>query len=264
MNPRDLLAHLSHRGFTIRAEGNAAVWRPLPRPEATHRVVCVPFSGGNAAIFDSWATAFPSDVELCAVEMPGRGTRANSPAPTSIQALVDDCVQEVSQLADRPIVIFGHSLGALIAFELSRALEIRCPGRLRQLVVSAFPAPHCGNVAAKLAALPVSQELFLHEAIGAGLVARDERRQRLPRRVYAWLRSDLELCARYAYVDRERLSAGITALWAREDPIATASDMARWQKHTSGRFRVFDFPGSHFYMFHSRPAVVETVLELCT
>ena len=108
-----------------------------PRDDASARLVCFPFAGGGAATFRGWANELPGDIEVCAVELPGRGTRLGESPLASMTELVDAIHPVVARLLDRPTVLFGHSLGALVAFELAR----RDP-RIGMLIASGARPPH--------------------------------------------------------------------------------------------------------------------------
>src|SRR5689334_23313668 len=95
---------------------------PAPNPAATIRLFCLPYGGGGAHIFRDWAQALPAQVELCTVNLPGRGRRFTDPLLTRMDDLIDE-LAPVMPFADKPFAIFGHSMGALVAFELARRLR---------------------------------------------------------------------------------------------------------------------------------------------
>src|SRR5213592_2035686 len=93
---------------------------PRPNPQARLRLFCVPYAGGSSRVFQSWAAGLPPAVELCAVELPGRGTRLHEPPLTEFAALINALAEAVRPYLDKPYALFGHSFGALLSFELAR------------------------------------------------------------------------------------------------------------------------------------------------
>src|SRR5215213_10719856 len=106
-------------------------WLPLTRPWSRDGIVlfCFPYAGGGASVFRDWIGALGSSVEVCPVQLPGREGRFREPAFTRLAPLVDSLVESLGSHLDRPFALFGHSLGALIAFEFARRLRVdRRPG----------------------------------------------------------------------------------------------------------------------------------------
>src|SRR5262249_13687929 len=94
-----------------------------PRPQADIRLFCFPYAGGGASVFRGWADGLPASVEVCPVQLPGRGTRFREPAFTRLPPLIEALAESLRPHLDRPFAFFGHSLGALVAFELARYLH---------------------------------------------------------------------------------------------------------------------------------------------
>src|SRR5688572_103167 len=112
--------------------------RPQPRPEAELRLLCFHHAGGGTAFFVPWAAALPAHIELVAIRLPGRESAFSRPRFTDLDKAVDAVCAALAPLLDRPFALFGHSLGALIAYRVAQNLD-RPP---RHLFCSAFRAPH--------------------------------------------------------------------------------------------------------------------------
>ncbi|HEY1379547.1 MAG TPA: thioesterase domain-containing protein, partial [Gemmataceae bacterium] len=121
-----------------------------PRPLASVRLFCFPYAGGGASVFRGWADGLPSAVEVCPVQMPGRETRFREPAFTRLPLLIEALAESLYPHLDRPFAFFGHSLGALVAFELARRLRRDGSPEPQHLFVSGSGAPqardHSGAV----------------------------------------------------------------------------------------------------------------------
>src|SRR5512145_3388424 len=115
--------------------------RPEPNPDASLRLFCFPYAGGGSSAFRTWQAYLPPHVELCAVQLPGHETRLREPLFTSLPPLVDAFAQVLTHYSDRPFAFFGHSMGAIICFELARELRRLRRAGPRALFVSARIAP---------------------------------------------------------------------------------------------------------------------------
>src|SRR5208337_878151 len=94
-----------------------------PGPKTRLRLFCFPYAGAGALIFRNWSDALPRDIEVCPIQLPGRGTRLTEPPFTKLSCLVEALTRALIPLLDRPFAFFGHSLGALIGFELARQIR---------------------------------------------------------------------------------------------------------------------------------------------
>lgn len=113
-----------------------------PRPQASMRLFCFPFGGGGASVFHQWPEAMGDDIEIRALQLPGRETRYSEPRDKDAEYLVKNIVQALLAYQDKPFAIFGYSLGSMLAFEVCRELRrlnMRMPDKL---FLAAFHAPH--------------------------------------------------------------------------------------------------------------------------
>ncbi|NTX54583.1 thioesterase II family protein, partial [Myxococcus sp. CA039A] len=105
----------------------AAEWLAfhVPQPSAWVRVFCLPHAGGSASLFRTWQAELGQDIEVCPVQLPGRENRLREPPLRELPRVVDFLVDVVARHGDKPFALFGHSMGALLAYELTRALRER-------------------------------------------------------------------------------------------------------------------------------------------
>jgi medium-chain acyl-[acyl-carrier-protein] hydrolase len=220
---------------------------PRPNPRARARAICCHHAGGTASTFRHWFELLPTHLELSALQMPGRQDRLEDPPVTAMADVLPPLLAELRVLADRPYVLFGHSLGALIAYELASALDREGAGPVH-LFVSGRGAPHRPSLFPAISHLPAeafrarAPELF--EAMPPELWDNDEAMELL----LPMLRGDLTIADRYRWLPRPPLTLPVTALGGDRDLRVPPEDLAAWADYTRGEFARRMFPGGHFYL----------------
>jgi len=234
--------------------------KSLPQPGAQLRLFCFAFAGGSALIFRPWAAQLakliPESVEVCAIELPGRGKRLAEPPMTNLTNLIPALGAQLLPLLDRPFAFFGHSMGALIAFELCHWLRHTVQLMPAHLWVSAARAP-------QLAIEPP----LMHRLPRADLIDRLQHYQGTPISVLnnselmdlmlPVLRADFTLLETYQYQPKGLLNCPMTGLWGQQDNIVSQAEVAAWQVHTF-QFHLSAALGDHFFM--QQPLFVETLV----
>lgn len=229
------------------------VFRPLRAPSV--RLVCFPHAGGTATFFRTWADRLPG-VEVLAIRYAGRQDRLTDPFPASLAVLADEVTAALEPLLDTPLALFGHSMGALLAFEVAGRLEERHGVSPARLLVSGRPAPHRAEPTA------------YHLAGDAALLAEVERLGNPDPLVFAdpdlrelvlpALRDDYRLLETHGFA-RRRVRAGIVAYGGDRDPACGVRALPAWAELTAGGFAQRVFPGDHFYLVPCEPALVADV-----
>ncbi|MFI1202709.1 thioesterase II family protein [Streptomyces sp. NPDC020883] len=218
-----------------------------PRPDARVRLVCLPGAGSTASMYHPWSTRFPEEVEICAVQLPGRGGRLRETAYRRMEPLADALAEVLRAECDRPVVLFGHSLGALIAYEVAARLRELPGATVAALIVAAHKAPHLGSAEVSSHDLPDEELLAFLDRLGGtpeGVLARpDIRRLALPA-----LRADFELDFTYAYRERPPLDIPLCAFGGAADALVSESELDAWDRHTARTFRMRRLPGGHFFL----------------
>jgi surfactin synthase thioesterase subunit len=235
-------------------------WLPYTHPtrDSKLRIFCFPYAGGGTSIYRAWQHRFPSAIEVCPVELPGRGLRINEPPFGKLVPLVGAVARALLPYLDKPFTIFGHSMGALIGFELARHLHrYNLPGPTH-LFVSAHRAPQISNLEPPIHKLPETAfkeelrrlkgtpEVILHNSELLGLT--------LPT-----LRADFEVVETYSYITEEPLNCSILALGGLNDNQVQHHHLAPWKDQTDGTFRLHMFPGDHFFIRNAEPNVLEVI-----
>ncbi|MGW6980355.1 thioesterase II family protein [Streptomyces sp. NPDC054932] len=210
------------------------------------RLFCFPHAGAGASAFAAWPALFPPEVEIVAVQLPGREDRVGEPHPASVDAAVRTVAVALRPYLQGPYAFFGHSGGALLAFELARALRKRGT-RPGHLFLSGQPAPGTDLAGPPLHGL--SDEDFgaaLRDLDGTsdGVFTDPE----LMKLLLPTLRADFTLWENHRHRPGEPLDVPITALGGDTDPRAPVSGLHAWEEQTTGPFSVEVFPGGHFYL----------------
>lgn len=231
--------------------------RVLPK-RTRLRLVCLPYAGGGAAIYRGWEATLPVDVELCAVELPGRWARVREPAFTSMRALVDAVQDALALLPPAPTALFGYSLGALAAFELARRMPRSGVLAPIQLFVSARRAPRLPPEL-KVSHLPEDELLkYLtrrYFAIPAPLLEDPEMRGWIVRT----MRADLGCVESFTYEPERLLECPLTAFGGTRDGSTPAVELNQWSCETQAVFTAHLIPGDHFFINTNPQAVVQKV-----
>jgi medium-chain acyl-[acyl-carrier-protein] hydrolase len=235
---------------------NSWVVIPKPTPAAKLRLFCFPYAGGGASLFYTWPRALPPEVEVCAVQLPGREGRLSEKPFSDVRPLVDTLAEALTPWMDRPFAFFGHSNGALMAFELTRRL--RRDGRRGpvHLFVSGRPAPQTPLRDPPVHGLPEPeflQELRRFKGTPEEILQNAEIMEILS----PMLRADFAISETYQYYDERPLAVPISAYGGRQDGEVPEPDVEAWREQTSGAFHMRMFPGDHFFLNGDRAMVLE-------
>jgi medium-chain acyl-[acyl-carrier-protein] hydrolase len=219
-----------------------------PDPAARLRLWCLPFAGGGAAGWNPWGARLAGAAEIAGLRPPGRESRLREPPATRWRPLVEQLLAEMAPHLGRKYALAGHSLGAMLAFELARAArEGGHPGPAA-LIVSGARAPGSPRREPDLHGLPDAE--FIEEL--------DRRYQGIPPGVRSEpellalllpvMRADLTVFETYEYAAGAPLSVPVLALGGETDPHVSRGEALAWGGHTTGRFEAEFFPGGHFFI----------------
>jgi medium-chain acyl-[acyl-carrier-protein] hydrolase len=234
--------------------------RPQPRPEALLRVFCFPYAGIGASAYRAWAAELPPEIEACAVQPPGRETRLREPPLDDLGALVEALGKEIEPWLDRPFAFFGHSMGACVAFELSRSLERRGAARPLRLFVSGRRAPSVPNLEPPMSGLPDDAFVAEIQRRYNGIPEEVLRYPELVALLLPGLRADITALERHIHRPDTPLASPILALGGTGDPRVSPAELEAWRGETSGVFSLRLFPGGHFYLQSARQPLLDTLV----
>jgi medium-chain acyl-[acyl-carrier-protein] hydrolase len=229
-----------------------------PKAEARLRLFCLPYGGGGASLFRRWAARMPPGIEVLPVQLPGREGRFTEPPFNRLFPLVRALAAALRPWLDIPFAIFGHSMGALVGFELARNLRMTQSCLPKHLFLSACPAPQISNGRAKIYNLP-EPAFFdglrrLHRTPPAFLQEPELLSIFLP-----LLRADFAVFETYTYVEEHPLACPITAFCGSEDSLAGPSEVGAWRSQTTASFSMHMIPGDHFFIHGSEDLLVKAV-----
>ena len=229
-----------------RAGGDAA-------SEPRLRLFCFPHAGAGAALFRSWPEHLPHGVEVVCPCLPGRDARAAEAPLAEMAPLVRDLAHQIADLLDRPYALYGHSLGAFVAFDLAHELIRRGAPAPAQLLVSGQRGPSLPYDQTPIYQLPddafIAAVCRRHNAIPAAILADKAMLAYLTR----LLRADFTLVEAFCYTAATRLTCRITAYGGVDDPMIGREQLAAWSQETVGGFNLRMVPGAHFFP-QSHPA----------
>lgn len=224
-------------------------------PRTGTLLFCLPYAGGSATAFHGWDDCLPPDIHCLPVHLPGRGTRfAESPAIDVLE--LSQAI--VHRAAGQPFAIFGHSMGARLAFEVARQLRRDGAPLPIALFVGGSRPPHMDTPLSRIAHLPDEEFCGRVVAMGgtpAGLLDNAEVRTLL----LPALRADFAMVEAYRFRREPPLPIPIIAFAGSDDPEADPCDMTGWSAHTTAMARLRTFAGNHFFLHSEQSAVVANV-----
>jgi medium-chain acyl-[acyl-carrier-protein] hydrolase len=233
---------------------------PHPNSQAHLRLFCFPYAGTGASIFNNWWHNLPSEIEVCTVQLPGRENRWKEPLFASLLPLVETLVPILKPYLQLPFAFFGHSMGALLTFELARELRRQNLPTPVHLCVASRRAPQVLASHPPMHLLPTDEFIekvrFVNGTSEAILQSSKWTNFLLP-----ILRKDLGLCETYTYTDEAPLNCPISAFGGNSDRVVRLDEIAAWQVQTSSNFKLRMFAGNHFFLHQEREPLLNAIAQ---
>jgi medium-chain acyl-[acyl-carrier-protein] hydrolase len=221
---------------------------------------CFAHAGAGATVYSSWPQHLQEDIEVYGVQLPGREDRADEVPFASVEPLMNALMPELRSLARCPFVLYGHSMGALLAFEVARRSVAEWGYGPALLAVSGFPAPDRLSCTGPPLHQLSDEQLLEHLARLEGPRASLDD-QRVIDSILPVLRADIAACENYTYTGSPPLRCPISAFAGARDPSIAAAGLARWGFHTKGGFNARVLPGSHFFIEASRRELLNALSQ---
>lgn len=223
------------------------------------RLFCFPFAGGGASAFATWPASFPRHITVCPIQYPGREDRWGEPGCASLESLVEALASELAPLWRGQFAFFGHSFGALVAFELARALSRLGHTAPVRLFLSGARAPH----------LPPRESI--HELPDGAFLEKLRKYDGMPDEiagnadllaaVLPTVRNDFRLFEQYRFQDDGPISIPISVFGGLSDSNIPLADLLAWSARTSKSFRSRFLEGRHFFLFQSQAKLINYIVE---
>lgn len=221
---------------------------PAPKPQAALRLFCFHYAGGNALSFRTWLAQLPPNVEGCLVELPGHGMGLLKPPFTRLEPLIAALHQALLPSLTKPFAFFGHSMGALVSFELARSLRRAQHPFPLHLFVSGQRSPQVPDPDPPIHALPESEflnQLRRYNGTPEEVLNNAELMQLL----LPTLRADFAVIETYYYTHEPPLDCSISALGGLQDWKTNPANLEAWRAQTQAAFDLQLFQGDHFFIY---------------
>ena len=228
------------------------------RPRAAVRLLCLPHAGGGVAAFRTWSRALPEWIEVRAVQLPGRDARIREPLARDLGTLVEELAGALAPATEEPFALYGHSMGALLAFELTRRLERAAGPAPVHLFVAGYGAPHRHPSRSRLHLL--SHDEVVDDLRRAGVTPEPVMRDRgLMELLVPVIQADIAMCVGHGRTEADTVATPISAFAGAADTVVAPAGLARWGELTTGTFRLRVLDGDHFFPAGARDALLDAV-----
>jgi medium-chain acyl-[acyl-carrier-protein] hydrolase len=221
---------------------------------------CIPHAGGGASAYRHWASALAPHVTVRPLQLPGRESRFGEPVLTALDAALADLCRAVEPDVSRRFALFGHSMGALLAFELAHRLRNEIGLEPEHLFVSACRAPHFPPLGGVFSELPQQAFIDVVSRRYGGIPAAVLADEALMTAVLPAMRADFGILERYRASDRAPLDCPISVFGGWNDTITPQSALLAWRQHTAGAFSLEMLDDGHFYLQSKRLHLIDKIL----
>jgi medium-chain acyl-[acyl-carrier-protein] hydrolase len=224
------------------------------------RLFCFHYGGGSASIFKKWAQDLIPETELVAIQLPGREERFNEALLDNINDITNNLFLNFDYI-DKPFIFFGHSIGALIAFEFARILRVKSQIQPEHLIVSGTKAPQTPLKKApihNLSEIQFIQELRKYNGI-PNYILQDKEIMSIFMPI---IRADFKVSEIYSYHHQPPMDFPITALGGSHDDTFDNNDLELWKEQTKIYFKQYTLEGDHFFINSSYPEVIKIVNQI--
>ncbi|MFC7310793.1 thioesterase II family protein [Streptomyces monticola] len=223
------------------------------------RLVCFPHAGASATAFLRLARTLPEGLDVLSVQYPGRQDRRHEEPSRSLTALAEAVADELADSADETYAFFGHSMGAVVAYETTRLLaerEVPCP---KHLFLSGRGAPSPQPSVHDRLATDADVLAAVRRLGGTDQAVLQD--PELLEMVLPVLRADYRALGSYTWRGGPPLDVPVTTLVGDRDPVVTVQEAVEWQEHTRADFALEVFPGGHFYLDEQLPGVATVITD---
>jgi medium-chain acyl-[acyl-carrier-protein] hydrolase len=245
---------------TIKKPANPWFTCPRPSPQASLRLFCFPYAGGSALIYRNWPDVLPKNIEVCLLHLPGRGNRLGEKPFSELLPLVEAIAEAIVPYLDKPFAFFGHSMGALIGFELARYLRRQNKPLPSHLFISGRTAPQVPDNDPATYDLP--HEEFVRELQRLNGTPKEVlEHPELMHLIVPLLRADFSVCQTYSHAAEPAFNFPITVFGGLQDYEVPREHLEPWSEHTLQNFKLRMIPGDHFFLNSSQPLLLQALSQ---
>ncbi|MFN6571684.1 thioesterase II family protein [Dendronalium sp. ChiSLP03b] len=226
---------------------NRWIVRYQSHPKVRLRLFCFPYAGGSTSTYRKWSELLPSDIEVCPVQLPGRENRSMEAPFTHVTPLVESLLPVLNSYLDLPYAFFGHSMGALISFELARQIRKQRYPEPQHLFVSSRRSPHLPSSEPPIHKLPETafwEQLRLYDGVPDTLLQSSQ----IAKFFLPLLRADFAIHETYKYTPGTQFNYPITAFGGLHDRKVGSEEIMAWRELTNSDFYLHLFPGNHLFL----------------
>ncbi len=242
--------------------------RPKKNPNAKYRLFCLPYMGGGASAFLNWADSTPSDIEVVAIQYPGREDRQHETPYEDVEKLVKDLAEAIQPLLDKPFAFYGHSVGAGTAFKLAHYLNRKYTKLPKALFVGGWIAPHLKSpfkIIENLSEEAIKDDsgkpqIYQHLRnleMGEDILSN----QKLMDEMMPSIKADIILGKKYKYTETEPLTCPIIAFAGEKDTVFTIEQVKAWEKQTNNKFEFKVVKGGHIFLRESKDVLLKNIVD---
>jgi medium-chain acyl-[acyl-carrier-protein] hydrolase len=242
---------------------HSSPWILNPRHDSLNsqiRLFCLPFAGKGASTYQNWHQDLPVNIAVHPIQLPGRENRLSEPLFTKLPALINSLTEAIYPYLDRPFAFFGHSMGALISFELTRQLRREYGLEPIHLFISGRLAPQRRRLSPPLHNLP--ERVFIDKLRSFnGTPEAVLQNTDLMNLLVPILRADLGMCEKYLYQPEQPFNCPISCFGGLQDLEAELEDLWGWKEHTTSSFNLRMLPGNHFFLLDAKRSILSAITE---
>ncbi|MEO1427753.1 MAG: thioesterase II family protein [Cyanobacteria bacterium J06633_8] len=234
---------------------------PKPNPKADVRLFCFPYAGGSSTIFRPWLNKLPNNIEICPIELPGRGSKIQQAPFNRLEPIIKFLSLQIQPYLDKPFTFFGHSMGGLLSFELTRLLYKEYKISPIHLFISARSAPQIIDSKPLIHTLPESEfinKLRDYNGTPDAVLQNKE----LMQLFLPILRADFAVLETYTYHHAPPLECPISVFGGLEDDKVSVEELEAWRTQTNHNFLLQMFSGGHFFINDYYSLLIEKISEM--
>lgn len=236
-------------------------WLQFSKSEnPTMRLFCIPYAGGNANYYADWYKQFDSNIEVCAVQLPGHGNRIGEEFITDIKAMVNEIFENIKKYLDKPFAFFGHSMGGVLSYLVSVKVEEETGKTPVVIFESGSAPPDCLEVKEEFQSM--SDERFIDKLLEYD--AATEEVLKYPE-FYEWflpiIKNDFKLVGDYVFDEYKKLNCPIVLFAGTEDRFNVCRLKDKWGNFTNKEVHMYEYEGSHFFINQHKKDILHIVNE---